>query len=115
MNDVVAFPCCPRPAQADLLDRRPEPADVVRFFVPTLRRQRAYLRRQGLRIAAGVGGASFAEAARFIRLDHAKFSITGEAAEVDLAEALDFIRAIRDAADRIGREPAPGSDWGRSA
>lgn len=110
---VIQFPSRPLPPQPDLLDRNPDPS-VVRFFVPSVRRCRPWLRRQGLRIAAMVGGATFVEVERYLRIDHAKYGISGEQAERDIEEALAFVRYIRDEADKIGRDP-DFTGWGHSA
>jgi len=114
--EILPLPRRSLPVHGDLLVRPPVPAEVVRLMVPTLRRKHLWLRRQGLRIAAGVGGASFAEVERLVRYEQEKQGLSGEAAALDLVECMEFVKSVRDEAEQIGRDPK-GFDpsWGRSA
>jgi hypothetical protein len=106
MAEVIDFPTRPgaiaRPAQPGA------PADVV--LLPSRVTRRAFLRREGLRLAAGGGLVSVPEITRRLRAWHAEAGFMGPAVDADIADALAFALAIRDAALRAVDGPRNGPD-----
>mgnify|MGYP001380098212 CR=1 FL=1 len=72
------------------------PAEVV-LFPSTVARAR-WLRREALRIAAGVNGASVANVRRILEGERARAGLQGPAVAEDVAAAVAFVEAVRDAA-----------------
>lgn len=109
MGALVELPTAPRSA-----DRAGHgSAEVVLF--PTLVARSRWLRREGLRIAANVNGASVANVRRSIEMERARAGLTGPAVAVDVETAIQFVEAVRDAADRLGRRPSPSHRDGGAA
>lgn len=106
---------------ADILDFFPpqrsadrpatEPAAVHVF--PTRIARARWLRREGLRIAACVNGASIANVRRILETERGRAGLAGPAVAADVESAIQFVEAVRDAADRLGRLPSlPARDGG---
>lgn len=99
---------------ADLLNFIPAPGDADRavtgpvqvILFPTVVARSRWLRREGLRIAAGLNGASAFNVRRILENERARAGLTGPAVASDVAEALAFVEAVRDAADMLGRIPS---------
>ncbi len=105
MADILAFPvpgAKARPAELG------PPAEIV--FVPSRVTRRAFLRREGLRLAAGGGLVSTPEIARRLRMWHAEAGFAGPAVEADVADGIAFALSVRDAAVRAVDGPRNGPD-----
>ncbi len=90
------------PCSAD----RPKVGPAQVFLFPTSISKTRWLRREGLRIAAGVNGASLFNVRRILENERARAGLAGPAVDADVAEALAFVEDVRDAADRLGRLPS---------
>jgi hypothetical protein len=105
MAAIIAF------AGTGATTRPPEPgppADVV--LLPSRVTRRAFLRREGLRLAAGGGLVSVPEIERRLRMWHAEAGFAGPAVEADVADGIAFALSVRDAAVRAVDGPRNGPD-----
>ncbi len=89
------------------------PASIVLF--PTVVARSRWLRREGLRIAAGVNGASIFNVRRILENERARAGLAGPAVSADVAAAVAFVEAVRSAADRLGGRPSLSSRDGGAA
>ena len=108
MADVINLPRLRTPDRAVT-----GPASIVLF--PTTVARARWLRREGLRIAAGVSGASLFNVRRVLKLERERAGLAGPAVAGDVEAAIQFGAAVRDAADRLGRTPWPANRDGGAA
>lgn len=101
MGDVLELPNVLR--SADRLETGP----ATIFLFPTATARARWLRREALRIAAGVNGASVANVRRILETERSRAGLHGPAVAEDVAEAVAFVEAVRTAADRLGRRTPP--------
>lgn len=109
MAPIIAFTPTPRTTDRAMTS----PAEVCLF--PSVVARVRWLRREGLRIAASVNGASVANVRRILECEHARAGLTGPAVAADVETALAFVEAVRDAADRLGRRTTHSSRDGGAA
>lgn len=81
--------------------------------IPTVRRRRAWLDREALRIAAGTRTASVSNVVNAIWRGHVMARIDHDAAEADTEEALAYLTARIEQIKALLSEPAPFPDRGR--
>lgn len=105
MATVIAFPARPGLACPHMAVT---PAELV--LLPSRITRRAYLRREGLRLAAGGGLVSVPEIERRLRAWHAEAGLFGPAVEADIQDGVAFALAVRDAALRAVDGPRNGPD-----
>ncbi|MCZ8158637.1 MAG: hypothetical protein O9256_01935 [Rhizobiaceae bacterium] len=74
--------------------------------IPTIRNDRAWLDREALRIAAGVGGASRKRVAEQVYIGHVNKGVDPKAAADDAALALEWIEARLDQIAALRAAPA---------
>ncbi len=111
MATVVSFPGPGTPS-------RPvepgSPADVV--LIPSRLTKSRWLRREALRIAAGVGGASYVNVHRIILAERQRAGLSEYLARADADDALEHMRVLVAALDGWQRPPRrSGPDDGRAA
>lgn len=99
MGDLVELLPAPR-----VVDRPQIGLATIALFPTTVARAR-WLHREGLRIAAGVNGASIGNVRRILENERARAGLEGPAADDDVEAAIAFVEAVRNAADRLGRSP----------
>ena len=93
----------PAPRSAD----RPETGSASIFLFPSTVARARWLRREALRIAASVNGASIYNVRRILEGERARAGLSGPAVAADVETAIAFVEAVRTAADRLGRRPSP--------
>ncbi len=108
MGDIVDFSAArPGPDRPAADGRR---GDVVIF--PITAAKSGWLRREGLRIAANVNGASLFNVRRILRLEADRAGLSGPAVDGEIERAVAFVEAVADAARAIGAPAGPGQRGG---
>ncbi|MCA3647683.1 MAG: hypothetical protein IOC54_04575 [Methylobacterium sp.] len=100
MAMILAFPGTGAPARpAELVD----PAEIV--LVPARVSRARWLRREALRIAAGVGGASYVNVWRIIFSERTRAGLPEAIARADADDAVDHVKSMVAALDSWERPP----------
>jgi hypothetical protein len=111
MATVVDFPARPGRASAPVVG---PPADLV--LVPARVSRARWLRREALRIAAGVGGASYINIERIIFGERLRTGLPEAIARADADDAVQHVKSLVAALDSWQRPPRrSGPDDGRAA
>ena len=111
MADILPFP---RPGAPSCPAEPGTPAEVV--LVPSRFTKSRWLRREALRIAAMVGGASYVSVHRIVLAERLRAGVPDHLARADADDAVDHVKAMVGALDGWERPPRrSGPDDGRGA